>query len=79
MPNRTVLSFTWSKESLTPREDQLVGAMLQLFLVNMILQRQVAQGLTTGTPAIAAEAIQATVQWARTAFPDLRVSHTSLS
>lgn len=75
VPNESNLRFIWNAENLTVRENQMVGALLEMFMMNVILLRQVAEGATQATPAHGAEAIRLTVEWGRRTFPDLHVAH----
>jgi len=66
-------AFIWNRATLTERENQMFGALLEVFMVSVINQRQMAAGRTQATPEDASEGIRRTVEWARMRFPDLDV------
>jgi hypothetical protein len=68
------MRFVWDHSRLSRREDMLVHALLELFMVNMITQRQAERGGGHPTAEDASEAIRHTVQWAARMFPDLGVA-----
>ena len=68
------MRFTWDHTRLSRREDMLVHAMLELFMVNMITQRQAERGGGHATAEDASDAIRLTVEWAARMFPDLGVA-----
>lgn len=68
------MRFDWDHTRLSRREDMLVHAVLELFMVNMITQRQAERGGGQATAEDASEAIRQTVDWAARMFPDLGVT-----
>ncbi len=68
------MRFDWDHTRLSRREDMLVHAMLELFVVSMITRRQAERGGGQATAEDASEAIRLTVEWAARMFPDLGVT-----
>lgn len=77
MPNQTTMRFIWNHERLSIREDMLVNAVLTLFMMNIITQRQAERGGGRATSEDAVEAIRLTIEWAARTFPDLDVRYSS--
>ena len=67
------MQFIWDQEALSRRENTLVHALLELFMVSMITQRQAERGGGPATATDASEAIAQTIEWAARMFPDLNV------
>lgn len=74
MCNQTArLSFTWNRSRMTERENQMFGALLEVFLMGAVNQVQVRAERSQATAADGAEGIRLTLEWARLRFPDLNV------
>lgn len=67
------MQFVWDQDPLSRRENALVHALLELFMVSMITQRQAERGGGAATATDASEAIAQTIDWAARMFPDLKV------
>lgn len=68
------MRFVWDRARLSPREDMLVHAVLELFMINMMTQRQTERGGGHATAEDASDAIRRTIEWAARMFPDLGVT-----
>lgn len=71
--DENTMQFAWDQDGLSKRENTLVHALLELFMVSMITQRQAQRGGGEPTAKDASEAIRQTVEWAARMFPDLNV------
>ena len=67
------MQFDWDHTRVSRREDMLVHAVLELFMINMISRRQAERGGGHATAEDASEAIRLTTEWAARMFPDLSV------
>lgn len=66
--------FVWDASRLSDRENQMIVAMLELFVMTVTLQRQVEVGRVKASPDDADQAFVLAVKWANRTFPDLKVS-----
>lgn len=77
--NQSAGGFVWNRATLTERENQLLGATLEVFVIGVVNQRMLRAGRSQAIPDDAVQGIQQTLEWARMRFPDLSVDyHTNL-
>jgi hypothetical protein len=66
-------SFTWDRAKLSHRENEMFGALLDVYMMAMITQLQVRSGAPMATSEDAKVAFRAMVEWAKERFRDLDV------
>lgn len=65
--------FSWNQATLSGRENQMLGALLQVFMLGAINQRLLSSGRIQATADDGAYGVQKTIEWAGIHFPDLNV------
>lgn len=73
--NKSAGGFVWNRATLTERENQLLGALLEVFMIGVVNQRMLQSGRTHAATDDAVQGIQQTLEWARMRFPDLSVDY----